>query len=461
MRLLKDILDEIKPTRKEQEKLDEVAGCLLREADRVASELETEIKPKLVGSAARGTWLSSERDIDIFLLFPESTDRESLEKLGLKIGKEIAGEKGREQYAEHPYINTRINGFDVDIVPCYDVADPSKIKSSVDRSPYHQDYVKSWLTPEKAEEVLLLKKFLKGIGVYGSDLKIKGFSGYLCELLIQYSGSFLNLMNDVRNWKERRVITLEDGRSEEKLEKAFPNHALIFIDPVDPTRNVAAAVSKKNYSIFVRACQDFIKSPSRKYFFPEDPSSSGGLLKDKIQERRTKIFLIVFQLSDGLVPDIVYPQLRKTERRILGELENLEIDVIRSSVWNKEDKAAILIETKFSTLPLVKEHLGPPIGIDAEPFIEKHLGSERRLSGPFMKKDGRMVFELKRDEIQIDKILRNIVESKEGFGSHIRKSIIKDNYGVFEGTGIVDKAEELSALEFLGKYLDKCLPWYR
>jgi tRNA nucleotidyltransferase (CCA-adding enzyme) len=39
-------------------------------------------------------------------------------------------------------------------------------------------------------EVRLLKKFMKGTGVYGAEIKIGGFSGYLCELLILKYRSF-------------------------------------------------------------------------------------------------------------------------------------------------------------------------------------------------------------------------------------------------------------------------------
>lgn len=461
MEILDDVLEEVKPTEEERENLEKLVDHLLKKANDKISEFDLEVEPKLVGSAARGTWLSDQKDIDIFLLFQESIERDSLEKWGLKLGREIAGDKGSEQYAEHPYIYARIKGFDIDIVPCYDVDDPSKIKSSVDRSPYHQEYVGSWLTPEKADEVLLLKKFLKGIGVYGSDLRVKGFSGYLSELLIQYSGSFRNLLDKAKEWGERKVINLDEDRNEEKLKKAFPDQPLIFIDPVDASRNVAAALSKKNYSIFVRACEDFVKEPDRRYFFPKEPPTSRKHLKKAMESRGTNIFLISFQISEDLVPDIVYPQLRKTEGKIVDELERREVEIIRSSVWNEGDRAAILLESKFSKLPASREHIGPPVGINAGPFIKKYQNSEEKISGPFVRDDGRLVFELRRDERQVIEIIKNVVESRKGFGSYIKKSISNNGYNVFEGTDVIEKANELDALDFLGEYLSKSLPWYR
>ncbi|NIS30872.1 MAG: tRNA CCA-pyrophosphorylase, partial [Actinobacteria bacterium] len=53
-----------------------------------------------------------------------------------------------------------------------------------DRTPFHAAYVEGRLNDELAAEVRVLKQLLEGIGVYGSDLKTRGFSGYLTELLV-------------------------------------------------------------------------------------------------------------------------------------------------------------------------------------------------------------------------------------------------------------------------------------
>jgi len=41
-----------------------------------------------------------------------------------------------------------------------------------------------------------LKQFMKGIGVYGSELRRRGFSGYLTELLVINYGSFLGVLKE-------------------------------------------------------------------------------------------------------------------------------------------------------------------------------------------------------------------------------------------------------------------------
>ena len=96
----------------------------------------------------------------------------------------IAGaytDKFHEKYAEHPYINATIDDVDVDLVPCYKVDSATKIQSAVDRTPFHTRYITDKING-LIDDVLLLKRFTKAGGIYGSDQMTEGFSGYLCEL---------------------------------------------------------------------------------------------------------------------------------------------------------------------------------------------------------------------------------------------------------------------------------------
>ena len=91
-------------------------------------------EPLLVGSVAKGTHLS-QAEIDIFVLFPRETTREALEKVGLALGEFLEDKK--RMYAEHPYTRGRWNGFEVEVVPCYQIRDASEKMSAVDRTPLH------------------------------------------------------------------------------------------------------------------------------------------------------------------------------------------------------------------------------------------------------------------------------------------------------------------------------------
>mgnify|MGYP000008084350 CR=1 FL=1 len=460
-KIKENILEKVKPTEKEKNQMNEIVKNLQNKVKEISSDMNIDIKPILVGSTARGTWLSGEQDIDLFLLFPQETDRCQLEKLGLEIGKKVSEGKGKEQYAEHPYINTRIDGFDIDIVPCYNVDDPSEPQSSVDRTPHHQNYIEKNLENEQTTEVLLLKKFLKGVGTYGSELKVHGFSGYLSELLIIHYETFDNLIESVKKWDEKKVIAPNDNRSKKDLKKAFPESPLILIDPVDPSRNVAAALSKENYAKFVRAAESFSQSPDKKFFFPNPPLKNKNKIRQMIKKRKSKIFLINLELDEEIVHDILYPQLRKTERKLRNKLEREDFKVIRSRVWAGKNKAAVIIELDYPKISKVNTHEGPPLGISVKPFLEKHKNSEKKLTGPYIDKKGKMVFELERKQNKARKILEKSLKDNKGLGKNIKKALEKNSFKIVEDENTIKEAEQLCGVEILGEYLDKKVPWQR
>lgn len=65
------------------------------------------------------------------------------------------------------------------------------------------------------------------VGTYGSEFKVGGFSGYLCELLIINYGSFLEVLRNVwTDWKPGYQIDLmEYGTSN------LFDDPLIVVDP--------------------------------------------------------------------------------------------------------------------------------------------------------------------------------------------------------------------------------------
>ena len=85
------VLEIIKPTEAERKKLMEIQEELASEVKAAAEKLcVSGVLVKMVGSAARGTWLSGTHDIDIFISFPEETSRKELETLGMAIAREVA-----------------------------------------------------------------------------------------------------------------------------------------------------------------------------------------------------------------------------------------------------------------------------------------------------------------------------------------------------------------------------------
>ncbi|MHC1576382.1 MAG: nucleotidyltransferase domain-containing protein, partial [Methanosarcinaceae archaeon] len=90
-KLEKSILASIKPSASELEHMGTVASELIDMINTIASRNNIPLlSTQLVGSAARGTWISGTHDLDIFMKFNEETDRQDLETYGLSLGREIA-----------------------------------------------------------------------------------------------------------------------------------------------------------------------------------------------------------------------------------------------------------------------------------------------------------------------------------------------------------------------------------
>ena len=353
--IAREVLQRVKPTARDQARLKETARDIIARLDAEAARLGLDVFAIHVGSTARDTWLRGRKDIDIFLMFPPATPRPQLESSGLALARALT-EDYEEKYAEHPYVRARFGGLDVDLVPCYRVPDPAHIQSAVDRSPFHNTYVLSKIDG-LCDEARLLKQFLHGAGVYGSELKTQGFSGYLCELLIIRYGSFLEAVRAGAGFGRGTVIDLE-GHRDRTIEHPEP---LIVIDPVDPRRNVAAALSEQKLYEFVDACRRFLQMPSLEAFFPPEvePLDEAGLL-DALARRGTRLLCVTFRSPD-IVEDALYPQLRKMEESICGLLARHGFVVFASDVWADERRSAIVLELLVWELPRIMRHLGPPL----------------------------------------------------------------------------------------------------
>jgi len=415
-KLLKEVLKEITPTEEEhteEHKLVEDISKRLR---------KYEVTPILVGSLAKGTDIRNNKDIDIFIMFPEDTSREELEKRGLEIGKKVFSELKipyEIDYAEHPYICGTFGKHLIEIVPCYDT---KEVKSAVDRTPYHTHYVKKKLTrdPLMRDNIRLLKQFMKGAGVYGAEEKVRGFSGYLAELLVINYGSFEKVLKAAADWRFGQAIDPEKlWKDAGSVGYFFKGADLIIVDPVDKDRNAAAAVSKQKLSEYIVAAREFLKGPHKRYFFPEDGSiPDRKALKKKMNERGTRLIALEFT-HQVINPNILYSQLRKTQDAVSKKIEEQHFKVLKSDIWTDEEHTSLIIfDMEISSLPQVRQHIGPPIDQalkEQEKFLEKY---KKYL--PYIKED-RWVADIKRNYTQIEELFPDIIKNRSGFGKNLRE----------------------------------------
>jgi tRNA nucleotidyltransferase (CCA-adding enzyme) len=405
--IIAEVLKSVTPNSVNRKCVLSLANRLIRKVREVAKERGVEAKIRVEGSVAKDTWLRQEPEIDIFMRIPKTMPREAFGTVCLEIARNATkGLKQIERFAEHPYLEAFVDKVRVNIVPCYNVKRGEWI-SATDRTPFHTDYVKPLLDEKKAGEVRLLKRFMKGVGVYGAEIKVGGFSGYLCELLVLNYGSFLKVLRAVGDWKEIPIIDYEGHYQDTgKIKKIF-KESFVIVDPVDKGRNVAAAVRKERLDEFITASRAFLRNPNKFFFYQPKVEALGSKeLVNKINARGEAIVFVRFGAVTA-VPDILWGQLYKSQRSIRKMLQRYDFTVLRDEIWSDETNLSVLIfEVKHRFLPNVKMHLGPPLRkkFECEKFLLKHVGADSTVSGPRVE-GGRWVVEVKRKYLDVVNLL--------------------------------------------------------
>jgi tRNA nucleotidyltransferase (CCA-adding enzyme) len=444
------VLKEITPTPEEEENVNRVARELLEKVAIAARELGQNIEPLIVGSVAKGTFLR-DPDIDLFIQFPTSTSREALEQQGLALGMKVLPH-GRKQYAEHPYVQGEFRGFDAEIVPCFGVTDPSQKMSAVDRTPFHTRFIAANLGPQQKGEVRLLKRFFKGIGAYGAEEAVRGFSGYLSELLVIRYCTFRGVVEASARWPES--MRLDAGVAPASSHSvATHGEPLVFVDPVDPTRNVASALSTEKYALFIHASQSYLAEPSRLFFFPNPPAALPlAALRSQVRPRGTELLGILLH-TPQVIPDIYYSQLRKFERAVRALCEENGFAVLHSAFFELGKQTLFLFEFEVFRLPAVRSHRGPPVGNPREKeFHAKWMSSPQR-RGAVHIVDGLWAVDVAREFTAAEHLIRDKM-STLSLGKHLNEEV-KKGFKMLRGPSLFTRAHALP----LTLFLDKRYPW--
>ena len=344
-------------TEKSKEQISELAFKLI----------EKEIKkfPEVVGlefggSFAKGTWLSKDADVDIFIRFKKSTSEEKFEKISKKIGFEsLKKYSPYVRYSEHPYVEAKIKNTKINVVPFYDVK-IGEWKSAADRSPFHTKFMERSLTSKMRNDVRILKTFLKSNGIYGAEIAKQGFSGYVSEVLVLNFGSFENVIKSISEVKENQVI----GKTSKKFETS-----IVIIDPIDNNRNLAAAISDENLGKFVIVSRAFKEKPTLEFFKEK---------KLTVSKKHWENLLVIkfdFKIRS---PDTIWGQIKRATSSLSTQLELGGFDVLRSKPHTDQQKEVYLFFLLESTkIPEIYTKNGPEFFREnsSKSFISKNLGN--------------------------------------------------------------------------------------
>jgi tRNA nucleotidyltransferase (CCA-adding enzyme) len=411
------------PARQEQEKTGALAEKLLGLVKKESSNFPEVTSVELGGSFAKGTWLKGKLDFDIFVKMKKDTDEKQFEEIGRKIG--FASMKKYHpyvRYSEHPYVEAIVEDTKVNVVPCYDV-EKGQWKSSADRSSFHTRFILEQLDEEEKNEVRLLKKFLRGIDIYGAEIAMEGFGGYVSEVLIYYHGSFMKVLEAAANFAQGQVI----GNPTKKFETA-----LVLIDPIDSNRNLGTAISAQNFGKFILAARAYLKKPSLVFFNGKKPISDAKNLQN--------VLVVKFNYKKRS-PDIIWGQAKRAATALSGQLELGGFHVLRKgAIVDEKSEAAMLFLLHSTTIEKSMVKNGPDVfrKAESENFILRN--SKNKLT--WVDDDGKILSLQQREFYEAKKFLQSLLKknlSKAGIPSGIIPDM-KRSFRVLGGNQVTSKS---------------------
>ncbi|VVB70412.1 CCA-adding enzyme [uncultured archaeon] len=327
----------------------------LRTFNEIKKILETKldnVKIFYCGSNARGTGIGKP-DLDIFVRFNQ--ENKMFEKLE-KAAKGIT--KWQKNYASHPYLKGKFNNFDIEVVPCLKFN--GKIKSAVDRTIVHQEFMLKHLNEKNKKDIRVLKQLLKTQEIYGAEPPAHGFSGYLLECMVYYLKGLEGIVEF--DFKENTSIGIS--------QKTFSESILTVIDPIDSERNVAAVVSKQAYAKFIKILKILREKPNEKIFY--NSISKKRLVKGN--------WIQVTLEAKEPVKEIVLSSSLKIMNGIKNNLEKNDFQVLYNSIEDMNKQ--IILNFLIDRLKInYKKIIGPPV------YNERALKSflkAKRIAGPFI-----------------------------------------------------------------------------
>ena len=344
-----DILKQSKkiaiPNNAQRKKVDKIANQIFGLVNKEAKKQKTVVSVHFGGSYAKETWTPEKIDIDIFVKFKKTTSEKNFEMIGKKIGFDSLKKfKPYVRYSEHPFVEADIDGVGINVVPCYDIK-KGEWKSAADRSTFHTEFMSEKLTGSMKDDIRILKCFLKINGMYGAEIAKQGFSGYVCEVLVYYLGSFENVLKKISKMKNNEMI----GESPRKF-----NSSLVIIDPIDRNRNLGAAISIQNVTNFILIARNFLKKNSISYFKEKS--------KNKIPAELARNTLIINFKYKKRSDDIIYGQIKRAATSLESQMNKEGFNVLRSdAIAYNESNASLLFLLESLSISKNEIRTGPDV----------------------------------------------------------------------------------------------------
>jgi tRNA nucleotidyltransferase (CCA-adding enzyme) len=421
------------PTPEQRENIEKITREVISKINEVIEELGLRgviREVSVQGSFARDTWLPEDTDVDVFLLFDKSFDFEQMRKMTELISGKVAVKLGASietRFASHPYYVIGFNRVEVEIVPAYKIEDIREMRTAVDRTPFHTSYITSSLLrkPWLKKEIRVLKVLLKRLGIYGAELEVRGFSGYLSEVLVIAYDGLVPLLEAASRWIPWKVLIPHDAPR-----SLIGTAPLIVLDPVDLRRNAAAAVGLEQLSKFIAFSKIFVENPEILCCMLEGKREVPDYMLDE------NIIILRLLSHPPLSEDALAGKLRRILDSTRNTLERNGFNVLRGLMVHARRDFFLVFQLETSVLPPLEKKIGPPVWhTNSKNFLRKWAS---HTPAPFIDGD-RWVVISERKIRKAEEVIMNALKVYKGFEWEIMRGeesywkIAEDEYREIKG----------------------------
>jgi tRNA nucleotidyltransferase (CCA-adding enzyme) len=405
MRLLREVLSDVRP---DEKKVMKEVGATLKRINSALKRRKIRAKASTGGSIAKGTHLKGDYDCDIFVKF-------DLKKYGEQDISKILGDvlkkafkRVEKVHGSRDYYHIE-NSLMYEIVPVLDIKKTSEAVNVTDCSPLHVVWVNKF--PRMKGDIRLTESY------------IKGFSGHVVDILTIYYGGFLKLLKASQRWKHKEVIDYYNkhkGKAMLNLNRSKTESALIVIDPIQPDRNAAAALSSEKFELFTKKAAEFLKKPAKSFFIREKVSI--GSLEEKAKSKDGRLILIDVEAKRGK-EDVIGAKLLKALEYIVSQMKANEFKVIDYGWdWPDEKSALFWLIVDKEDLPGIRICAGPPVK------VKKHYDNFRKMHKKVFEHDDKVFAEEKREFVRPEGFVKKMLDD-EYVKSRVKKISMKDHVG--------------------------------
>ena len=322
------------------------------------------------GSLAKDTWLSGSRDIDVFARFDVRSEEELNERVPCLFEAFPDAEAVR---GSRTYLRFETDGVMVEVIPIRPLGEDA---NTMDHSPDHIAYVRDHLT--EPNEVRMLKTLLRANRIYGAESHVRGFSGYVCELLIIAHTTLNELASAAKDWEIGARVPLAQSK------KTFDD-PLVVEDPTDPERNAAAAVDEHSFTTFTTLMGRIAR---------------GEAIETLLEPRAIEPpYASVTMYAAHEKPDVGFAQLRGIHDRLERELEPFGVRDVQWQTHEAWESRFVLERTELEPITI---RVGPPVRLTsaAASFKEHHPDA--------YEEDGRLHARIERTETRWEEVVERI-----------------------------------------------------